>query len=110
MTQDISAAQRIAGRVCIAASNASIPNGAYRVLAWVAGAAVATKSGFPLDITMREIRDGIKRGGVEISGCGCHHSTITSSLQWLEDAGMIKISEGSRMFSQGASKSIEVTL
>jgi hypothetical protein len=65
-------------------------NATARVGAWLIGAALKT-GGFPVELTMKQFREGFERNGVVVEGTGCRHETVKAAIKWLEKEGLLKV-------------------
>lgn len=68
-------------------------NATVRIATWMFGVA-AISGGFPVELTYRQIRDGIEINNKLIPGTGSRHETIKASLDWLEENGILKSDNG----------------
>jgi hypothetical protein len=51
--------------------------------------------GFPVEVSMRDIKEGCQRGPIHIPGWGAHYRTIGHAFESLEERGVIHWQEGS---------------
>ena len=68
-------------------------NAAARFGAWLVGSADLT-GGFPIELTMHQIRNGFTRNGSTVPGMGGRYETIKASISWLEKRGYLSSTEG----------------
>ena len=87
---------RISEKFCLfTASRADMPPQAAKLGAWIIGVANAFQS-FPIEVSIREIADGINRkeGAAPAPPAGINRKTIEKTLSWLSTHGVISVSEG----------------
>jgi len=70
-----------------------VSNATARIGAWLIGVA-EQRGGFPVELTYRQIRDGIQVDDDSIPGTGSRLETIKAAVQWLEDHGVLETSIG----------------
>ena len=70
-----------------------ITNATARIGAWFIGAANQT-GGFPLELSLAQIRLGFTKGGVHIPGTGSRNETLRASIDYLEKKGFMSSEEG----------------
>ena len=70
-----------------------ISHAAARFGAWLIGAAEMT-GGFPLELTLHQVRFGFVRDGVGVSGMGGRYETIDAAIKWYTDKGFLECTEG----------------
>lgn len=75
------------------ADSPDISNAAARFGAWLTGAAEAT-GGFPVELSVHQIRYGFTRAGKDVQGMGGRYETINASISWLEENGHLTTNEG----------------
>ena len=73
--------------------NPQMTNATARIGAWLIGAAYKT-GGFPIELSFRQIGNGFTRNGVTVEGTGSHATTIRQALEWLEENGHLKSTDG----------------
>lgn len=82
-----------AERLCEIVITDDINSTTVRTAAWLIGAAKVA-GGFPLELSLRQIREGFKRDGAEVAGTGSRLETIKASLEWLEQRGYLTTKTG----------------
>lgn len=65
-----------------------IPNATVKIAAWLIAVARAT-GGFPLTLSIKDFRDGVKCEGDLLPGTGSRPETIKLSLLWLQSRGYL---------------------
>ena len=73
--------------------NPEMSNATARFGAWLIGAAAMT-GGFPLELSIHQIRYGFERNGVAVHGFGGRYETINASIDWLQGNGYLAVTEG----------------
>lgn len=66
-----------------------ISNATARIGMWIIGAAIKADE-YPLELSMRQITEGMQRNNQQIKGTGSRFETVKASLEWLEARGVIK--------------------
>lgn len=75
------------------AQNPDVSNATARIGAWIIGAAIIADE-YPLELSMRQITEGMQRNNQQIKGTGCRFETVKTSLEWLQQNGVIKSKDG----------------
>lgn len=87
-----------AERFCkLVAETPDMSNATARFGAWLLGVAGKT-GGFPVELTFRQIRDGIE--GVT-PGLGGRYETFHSSIDWYQSRGLLNVTPTDRASSGG---------
>lgn len=86
-------AQQCAKFCRVVASTPEMTNATARIGTWMFGVAAAS-GGFPIELTYRQIRDGVEINNKTIPGTGSRHETIRASIDWLKEHGILTYSDG----------------
>jgi dihydroxyacid dehydratase/phosphogluconate dehydratase len=68
-------------------------NATAKVAAWLVGAA-QRNGGFPIEVSVTQICDGMKLGAFTIAGTGSRPETIRAAINWLIEHQIIEATEG----------------
>lgn len=83
-----------AARLCVAVTETEdMPNPTARIAAWIVGLAVRTGRN-TIEVSVHEMQHGFFSGGARVVGTKCHHNTIKVALDWLEQRGFLKVTQG----------------
>jgi len=85
--------QAVAMELCRRGSADQFTSSEVKLATWLINAA-EKQGGFPVELTMREIKEGCTIAGSELAGWGAHYRTIGSALEGLQEHGFIVIGEG----------------
>lgn len=67
-----------------------MPHATARFGAWLIGAS-RVQGGFPVEASLRQIRDGIDDS---VAGIGARNETINAAIQWFSDRGYLTVETG----------------
>lgn len=91
-------ADTLAGQLCrLVTDSADATPQTAKLGAWVIATALKT-GGFPLEVSLRDIEFGFEVNYmdslIQIPPAGISRASIHKSLDWLEEAGLLKIDDG----------------
>ena len=90
-------AERVALAFChVVVNDPTFTNAAARFGVWLIGAADST-GGFPIELSMHQIRAGFEKNGVTVEGTGARHETIRNSIDLIRGCGLFDVSDGKQV-------------
>lgn len=101
---------KVADQFCqMVSEEPDISNAAARFGAWLIGAAERT-GGFPVELSVHQIRQGFERNGVHVDGMGGRYETINNSISWLEGKGYLAATDGKPVGFGYSARHFSITL
>ena len=89
-------AENALGLCILVSRDKEISNATARLAAWFIGAA-ARAGGFPLELSLSNIRDGFATNDDFIDGTGSRIETLKNSIEWLEAHGVLSSIDGKKI-------------
>ena len=85
----------VALNLCRRSMDRSLTTSEVKLASWLVAAADKL-GGFPVEFSLREIKDGCVRNETALPGWGAHHNTIKAATEGLMDKGLFLVSDGRR--------------
>ena len=86
---------RQALQLCLKSMEGQLSPSEIKLAAWLIAAAFRL-GGFPVEFSMREIKEGCVRGSVALTGWGAHYRTIGAAISGLQDKNVFTVQDGTR--------------
>jgi hypothetical protein len=68
-------------------------NATARIASWLVGVSSYAEYA-PIELSLRQIENGVDLGAYHAPGTGCRYETIRASIEWLESNGFLSSEEG----------------
>ncbi len=87
------AAQALA--LCHISMEQQLTTGEVKLATWLFAAAFQL-GGFPVEFSLREIKEGCERGPIKLPGWGAHYRTVNSAVAGLQEKQIMTVTDGTR--------------
>jgi hypothetical protein len=81
--------------ICRRSMTAQLTPSEIKLATWLVAAAHRL-GGFPVEFSMREIKEGCMRGPIHLEGWSAHYRTIGGAIEGLQDKSLMSVTDGTR--------------